>query len=126
VYTKFIEQWIGLAGYVYVTWSGGSLPAIAVFIIVISSGRGLISRFLAHPIIVFFGEASFALYMIHWLIITIMWEFGMFSLIMHEKLHFMLWMLLLILSSLCYLFLESPCRQMILRYLNREKIKLYL
>jgi peptidoglycan/LPS O-acetylase OafA/YrhL len=41
------------------------LPIMAALVFAFAQGRGLVSAWLAHPTLVFLGEASFALYMIH-------------------------------------------------------------
>lgn len=76
--------------------------------------RNWLSRFLSHPILALLGEASFALYLIHFLFND--WAKSLFG--NHDTIADALWKLAVTipLSIILHLYVERPCRRLILRW----------
>jgi peptidoglycan/LPS O-acetylase OafA/YrhL len=65
--SKSILPYVGGVGtfhgfYVYIACLA---PVFCIFIVVISRGSGMVSAFLGHPLLVWLGNASFSLYLVH-------------------------------------------------------------
>lgn len=61
-FSSILDQW---------TTSCGSFPVFALVIPMLASGRGVLGKVLAFKPLVFMGEASFALYMVHQIVMKV-------------------------------------------------------
>jgi peptidoglycan/LPS O-acetylase OafA/YrhL len=97
--------------------NGLLIPIFALLILGLSQPNWL-SRLLAFPPLVLLGEASYALYLVHFLFND--WSKGTFGL--GNSIREALWKLAIVipLSILIHLFVERPCRLIILRWWSRK------
>ena len=81
-------------------WATGAscAPAAAAAILVLAAGRGAVARLLAWPPLVYLGEISFAIYMVHWPLLTLRLPGGLATYAA----------LLLMLTALLHRYLELP------------------
>jgi peptidoglycan/LPS O-acetylase OafA/YrhL len=56
--------------FLWMTLGGAMIPAAALLIVTLASGRGVVGRILASPPLIFLGEISFAIYMVHQIVET--------------------------------------------------------
>lgn len=105
------------------------LPMAAI-IFIFAWGRGIFSRLLSHKILVFLGEASFAIYMFHQLIMSYTVKFfaGWDSLIIQFtslsefiEMGVFIFFLTIIISSLSFIYFEKPLNKY-LRYLFKQRL----
>jgi peptidoglycan/LPS O-acetylase OafA/YrhL len=88
-----------------------------IIILCLAYGRNLFSRILEHPLLVLLGEASYSLYLIHWITMS-MFGFAVNNIL---KMQYNSWLTFactviviigtIILSVLCYKFVETPARR---------------
>jgi peptidoglycan/LPS O-acetylase OafA/YrhL len=125
--TYFINP---LTNYVGTTWAGpatsawlkssGSMFAFGLLIYVMAMGRGRISAWLSHPILVLLGEISFSIYLLH----KILLDFYIGNIHRFPVLPNMLslaiyWTTILLASYVMWSLIEMPCRRLMLG--SREK-----
>ena len=63
---------VGEAGRIWLTYAGGSMLPVAVLIFVMAQQRGWVSRVLAWPVLVWLGEISYSVYLVHQLLLRYM------------------------------------------------------
>ena len=111
-----IESLIGLN----IAYTNGLIaPAFLVFIWLLASNKGRISKWLSHPILVLLGEASFSLYILQKPV------FGIYNKVLEKRLNlgdvadfYVALTLLIIVSIASYKLFETPARTLINRKLN--------
>jgi peptidoglycan/LPS O-acetylase OafA/YrhL len=81
----------------------------SILILAIACGRTCLSWILEHPAMVLLGEASYALYMIHWPFTTVI-RMGYLGTWSTPLVHGVCLLATVGLSILCYRFIEVPCR----------------
>lgn len=118
VYGDWLGENLGLGWQVYLSWSAGSLPAISLLIFVLALGKGKISNILSSKAFVFLGEASFALYMLHWFIVTSLLNKQVITWGGQESSHVLLWIMILLLACGWYLYVETPMRNIVCNLKN--------
>ena len=104
------QEWVPAVEYFLI--NSGSAPVFALAILVFAFGRGLVSKFLSIRFLVFLGEASFALYLLH---ATVLLWFEEHLPVAHSQFGGLLfWGWGLALASAAHLWVEKPCRSLIL------------
>jgi peptidoglycan/LPS O-acetylase OafA/YrhL len=92
----------------------------ALVIVVSASGAGWVSRALASPPLVFLGEISYSIYMLHQIMIVFLARHGLISWIPDEWQFVTLVALIVALSAISYLLVERPMRGAIVRLASRR------
>lgn len=110
LWNVFAEPWVPVVQY-YLVSSGSAIP-FAALILVFSFGRGLPSRLISTKVLVFLGEASFALYLFHATVILWFQQHASISTGPYGAVLF--WLSVLAIASLAHLAIEKPFRSMIL------------
>lgn len=115
-----IKTMTGEAGTYWIT-SSGSVIIFGFLIFVMAHEKGIISKVLSWPFLVLLGEISYAIYLLH----TILLHFYLlhrqaFSDIPGWMLYSFYWLLVLATSHLIWLFVERPCRKLITGFLPRS------
>ncbi|MEZ3498989.1 acyltransferase family protein [Pantoea sp. KPR_PJ] len=116
--TKIYNSWgPGAAYYVY---KEGIWLFWGALIIIFSKSTGLISKLLSFRPIVFLGEASFALYLCHAIIINMAYKYPNFfkSFGAFDALAF--WAICIASASALHIFVENPCRKLIVGKFGRK------
>jgi peptidoglycan/LPS O-acetylase OafA/YrhL len=90
-------------------------PFFALLIIVAANGAGWISRALASRPLVFLGEISYSIYMLHNIIINFLARYELIPLIPDRLQFFTAAFLIIGLSAVSYLLIERPMRGAIIR-----------
>ncbi|MEJ8821424.1 acyltransferase [Variovorax humicola] len=111
------QQWVPVVQYFLI--GSGSAPVFAIAVVVFAFGRGLVSKVLAFPVLVFLGEASFALYLFHATILF--WFEQHLSLAQSSFGVFLFWGSVLAMASAAHLWIEKPCRSFIMGRGHRRK-----
>ncbi len=88
----------------------GSAPAFALLIIVFAGARGGLSEWLSSRPMVFLGEISFALYMIHYTVVVYFQQHGENG----PQAYALVWMISLILATTLFVGIEQPARRYLL------------
>ena len=97
---------------------GGSVALVfALMIIVFSFGRGLLSKVLSWPLLVYLGEISFSVYLSHRLLLH--YYYNHFATVDGAMPIAVYWLVLLSVSHLLYVFVECPCRSLIVGLFRR-------
>ena len=101
---KIVIFWMALV-------ASPALP-VAILLPVLATGRGLVSAFLSHPVVRFLGDASFAIYMTHQLMLIPFRSttFGFLPIPGQILLYFAV---VILLSSALHVGFEVPCQRMI-------------
>ena len=101
----------------YYLIKAGSAPVFAVLIFVFALGRGLISRILSFPLMVWLGEVSFSLYLVHMSVLN-WYEANISHFIFLPKIVVagLYWSLSIYIAWLLYKSVETPCRIAILKF----------
>jgi peptidoglycan/LPS O-acetylase OafA/YrhL len=81
-----------------------------VLILALASGRTSLSWLLERPVLILLGEASYALYIIHWSVTTFL-RMGYLGSYGTPAMHILFLLATVGASVLCYLYIEVPCRQ---------------
>ena len=99
----------------YIKHTGGAAPSLILLILVFAFNRGWLSVALSLPVIVLLGRISFALYLIHYLFITLyklhLNEFS--SNFSSWELNIAYWAACLGAAYLLFTFIEEPCRRVL-------------
>lgn len=104
------------------TWfmHGGSVALFfALLIVVFSFGRGLASKVLSLPLMVYLGEISFSVYLSHRLLLH--YYYNHFATVDGVVPIAVYWLVLLSVSHLLYVFVECPCRSLIVGLFRHRK-----
>lgn len=104
------------------TWlyhAGTVAPAFALTIVVFALNRGWLSRALSLPLLVYLGEISFSVYLVHRLLLYYYYNHfatyeGWLPITLYAA-------AVLAASHLLYVFVECPCRQSIVSYWKTKK-----
>lgn len=119
-----LETWIHLQwGAAAASWlqSSGSVFTFGLLIYVIAMGRGRISAWLSHPVLVLLGEISFSLYMLHFILLQYYRvNFDVFPHLPNLLALAIFWILVLIASYLMWALIEMPCRRLLLGQAKRQ------
>ncbi len=111
VYVYKIPMWF--AGNTYLVHTSSSIP-FAILIFVIASESGLVSRILSSKSLVFLGEISYSMYLLHFFILTMYGSGKGFIAIIPEPLHFIaFWAILVTESTIVWKYVEKPGRRFI-------------
>lgn len=94
--------------------------AFALVIVATASGTGWISRILGSAPLVFLGEISYSIYMLHQIMIEFLSRHGLISWVPYKLQFFVLLALIIALSAVCYLLVESPMRGTIVQLVSRR------
>ncbi|MFT4038678.1 MAG: acyltransferase [Thermomicrobiales bacterium] len=108
------RDWVGSAGWVWLT--NGGIPALgfAVLIVVLALGGGAVSRLLSAPLLVLLGEISYSSYLIHQILIRYAEANVQPLAALPSWLQLGLFVgLTLLLSYLCWALVETPCRALL-------------
>lgn len=117
-YQPGVLKVVGMAGGRWICGSGTFL-LFSLLILTIAFQRGLISRFLAHPVMVLLGEISFAVYLTHTIVLqvfsnytSVLLDYPTLGLIAY-------WATVLLLAYLLFSIIEQPCRRAIVSLPSR-------
>jgi peptidoglycan/LPS O-acetylase OafA/YrhL len=99
-------------------------PFFACFIGVIALERGAISRALLKRPLMFLGEASYSMYLLHWLILKFFMDYYIVTGWRTWRVYLLYSFCLITLSIASYLFLESPSRKYLKKSLSNGYSKL--
>jgi peptidoglycan/LPS O-acetylase OafA/YrhL len=98
----------------WVAFSGASIP-FAVLIVYVASGRGLLGRLLSARPLVFLGEISYSVYILHLIVLKALANFGLLAI------GFPGFVALLLACAACtYVLIERPMRRALPKLLNRD------
>jgi len=106
-----------LGGEAATAWlkGSGSIFAFGLLIYVMAIGRGRISAWLSHPILVLLGEISFSVYLLHYMLLEYYGEnFASFPHLPNLLSLAIFWTILLLSSYLMWALIEMPCRRLML------------
>jgi peptidoglycan/LPS O-acetylase OafA/YrhL len=92
----------------------------ALVIVVVASGVGWVSSALGSAPLVFLGEISYSIYMLHQIMIKFLAHHGLISWVPDKLQFFTLAALLVVLSAVSYLLVERPMREAIARLASRR------
>lgn len=110
LWTFVPAEWVPVVQ--YYAEKSGSAPVFAVAIVVFARGRGLVSNALTSRLLVFLGEASFALYLTH---TTVLFWFEAHPAVANSAAGpYLFWGASLALASLLFVFIETPMRRIII------------
>lgn len=111
----------GRTGAVWVETSGCA-PIFAIFIFIVASARGLLSKLLSLWPLVFLGEISFSLYLTHVPLIRILDTNGTLRLIDNGYIRVAVyWVIVILISSLVWKFVEVPARSWLLAQFDMRR-----
>ncbi|MFA9950473.1 acyltransferase family protein [Dentiradicibacter hellwigii] len=107
----------GGAVFNYYLVKAGSAPVFAILIFIFAFGRGFISRMLSLSPMVWLGEVSFALYLVHMPILN-WYENNISHFVFFPKpvVAGLYWLLSIYIAWLLYKSIENPCRIAILKF----------
>jgi hypothetical protein len=113
---QFVSKgWDGQSGAYWLSLSGGSIFASGLLIYVIAVGRGRITSWLSHPILVLLGEISFSMYLLH---VTLLRYYqanmAAFPHLPNAVSFVVFWVILLLSSYLMWALVEMPSRRLML------------
>lgn len=113
--TEFFNAgWMGEASATWLFESGSAVP-FAVFIFVFASSGGLLSTVLSLRPLVFLGEISFSVYMVHQVLMRLAGGGpGLAALGTMQAQYAGYWFALLLLSTAFWIVVEKPCRKLIM------------
>ena len=108
------QDWVGSAGWIWLTNGGIPAGGFAVLIVVLALQRGAVSRLLSLPLLVFLGEISYSTYLIHQIVIRYAMDHpaALAALPSLAQLGLFLGSTLL-LSYLCWAMVETPIRDLL-------------
>lgn len=99
--------------------TAGSFPAIAIAIFVMAKQKGLVSKVLSNKALVYLGEISFSVYMVHQIILRVMGKYYSDLMVADPfALYFSFWVATIIVSAILYHLIETPCRRVIRKKLS--------
>jgi peptidoglycan/LPS O-acetylase OafA/YrhL len=101
-----MERWLLDVGMKY----GIFIVPFSALILAVASGRTFLSRLLSQPWMVLLGEASYALYIIHWSVTTFL-RLGWLGEAGTPAVHLLFLLGTVAASVLCYRFIEVPWRR---------------
>jgi peptidoglycan/LPS O-acetylase OafA/YrhL len=99
--------------------AAGTFPIFAIVIAVFSLGAGLLSKWLSAKPMVFLGEISFSLYMVHYTVVIYFQQhpaamaYGWWS-------YSAVWIISMASAVVLFFFVEQPARKLILGYFRRR------
>ncbi len=111
-----LAEWVGKPGSPASTWLyiSGSMFAFGLLIYVIAIGRGCITTWLSHPIMVLLGEISFSLYLLHQILLRYyLANFNTFPHLPNAISFAIFWAIVLLSSYLMWALIEMPSRRLI-------------
>ncbi len=107
-------SWIGTAGAFWLREIGCTCLAFAALIVVMALGKGGVSRALASPPCVLLGEISFAVYLLHPVVLKGFTDHARAFLYLPAPLRYaMYWAVTLLAAHLVWALIETPARQWI-------------
>jgi peptidoglycan/LPS O-acetylase OafA/YrhL len=112
---------LGHFGAVFSVWlvNQGAFLFFAGLIWIYAQGRGWASRLISHPALTFLGEISFALYLVHQIVLRRWVSLG-FGMDRHDMA--VLWPLLIALSATIFLGVERPARRWLISLAARRAV----
>jgi peptidoglycan/LPS O-acetylase OafA/YrhL len=117
---KWVDSTLGRAAWEWQSGSG-SMFVFGLLIYVIAAGRGYVRVWLSHPAMVLLGEISFSIYLLHQIFLRhYETHLSYFSDVPNLLAAFIFSVVLLLASYLMWVFIEIPCRRLILGKMNRS------
>ena len=111
-----LARFIGLGGSEYLYHAGSCLP-FALLIFIMALQKGLISKVLRTRIPLLLGEASFSVFLFHQIILRYYSvNAALFSSVPQPFLYALFWVFLLMISFVVLMFIERPCRRLIINH----------
>lgn len=96
-------KWLSGSGYLFIN-------AFAIFSM--ACMNGLVAKILSNRVLVFLGEISFSIYLCHQVLLTaLMGKLATFGSMPMQ--YFIFWVIVIAFSSAIYVFIEKPCKRMI-------------
>jgi hypothetical protein len=117
----WLYQTLGVTTSLVINTSGFGVPVFAFLILVFAVGKGYISAWLRRPTLVFLGEVSFALYLIHTLYLLYRQQApGVFAGLSDSVVYGLYWLVSLSLASMLHLLVEKPGQSLLRDGLGRR------
>lgn len=118
-------SWIGPAGGYWFVNTGVPLPGFCLTILIMGLNRGWISSLLSLPLLVFLGEISYSVYLLHH---PLLCYHGLyFSQYRSQEAFYLFLAILILMSHLMYQFVEAPMRRFIIdgatKLLNKPLVR---
>lgn len=110
---ELVQPLLQIAGLDFVVYflRSGLFPLFMVLIIIYAAGSGIVSKLLSHRILVFLGEISFALYLVHQIVIrAFVFNPDLSAALNPYQTLGVILLLSLSLSAVAYLWVENPAR----------------
>lgn len=108
------------AGLAYYVYKEGIWMFWGMLILIFSLSNGYLSRLLSLKPLVFLGEASFALYLCHAIVINLFYKYPGYVKAMGRYDAAAFWIICLTFASLLHIAIENPCRRMIVKSFGRK------
>ncbi|UIN53631.1 acyltransferase family protein [Pseudomonas kribbensis] len=94
--------------------TAGSFPFIAFAIFVMAKQQGLVSKFLSNKALVYLGEISFSVYMVHQIILRLFGKYYSDLMVSDPvSMYSAFWIATIAVSAILYHVVETPCRKVI-------------
>lgn len=109
------------AGLSYYVYKEGIWMFWGALIVIFAMSDGHISRLLSYKPIVFLGEASFALYLCHAIVINLFYKYSVYVKAMGHFDVIAFWVIILGFASFLHVFIEKPCRKLIVKICSKKQ-----
>lgn len=103
--------------------TAGSFPFIALAILVMAQQKGLASKALSNKMLVYFGDISFSIYMVHQIILRLIGKNYSDLMISNPiAMYSIYWGATILISALLYHLVENPCRKLARKKLSGRAV----
>ncbi|MFH1154088.1 MAG: acyltransferase [Pseudomonadota bacterium] len=111
----FVNAYLGGAGKIWVDVGNANVITVAPFILIMALAKGKLSRGLSRKGLVFLGEISFSVYLIHQILLRIYGSYiKAYDVLPLWISYSYFWIVILLVSYLLWEIVEKPCRKMII------------
>ncbi|MFH1154098.1 MAG: acyltransferase [Pseudomonadota bacterium] len=118
-YQSLVIPWLGGPGKFWVDIGTFNIPVVGLFILVMAFGKGRLAGFLSRPFLVMLGELSFAIYLLHQVLIR-QYAHSFEPYVTHPwwAMYGYFWAVLLFGAYVTWRGFETPCRKFIINLGN--------